>query len=692
MNEEYEALQKIREEISKEDVPDAIRPENIDNLLVGVTPKKKWYKRWQTYTLAAAAAVAIVTVPVYMWMNQPGNNVNPTAYQKEIDEVFDGALYAARDYNEVHSAVAKVKRAQQPSVLDYFDGFMIKDYAEERIEVYEESVTAGEDATKDADFSDTKSNSAASDFSYTNLREVGIDEGDIVKTDGDYIYSFNADNEVRIVKVDGASLELLCVYNEDYDSMDYSINDMFINGEQLILITDSYDVSYDYSDERDYYVDEKDTTKVVILDISDRENPKNLSISNVEGEYDTSRILDGYLYLFTWYGGEDIPKIYDEYPEASDILLAKKMDSYTTFTMTSISLKEGKNLGKLVSDKVIYMDTSDVYVASDGIYIQGQDYSQSRNHTNILKFAYEKGNFTPKGIGSVPGSLESSFSIDEGKDGVLRVATTVWGNSDWMTGVYIFDDKMKSLGRLTGLAKGEEIKAARYIGDMLYLVTYENTDPVFSIDLSDASEPKLIGELQIPGFSDYLHPWDDTHLLGIGYETDPDTSEVKGIKLTMFDISDPENVKEEKTTVITLFDEGEYDYVSREVPGLTNYKAMLISPEKNLIGFGADIYATRYLDYNTYYYEDEDPDTTISEVGDEYPYSSEEFRKSAYYVFSYSKEEGFTVRLEQDSEVNSYVNNMRGLYINDNFYVVDNDVIKAYDMSGDNFVEAGKTE
>lgn len=694
MNEEYEALQKIRAEISKEEVPEALRPENVENMLVGVTPKKKWYRRWQTYTLAAAAAVAIISVPTFMWLNKPGNNINQTAQQKDVDNAFDGVLYAASDYDEVRDAIKEVKQAQAPSVLDYFDGFVTRNYVDGDMKVYEEEAAtdgATVGATNEAASED--SNAATGDYSATNLREVGIDEGDIVKTDGDYIYSFNNECEARIVKADGSKLELKAVINDDFDSTDAKINDMYIVGDKMVLVADCFDLDYDNerSDERDYYVINADMTKVAVFDISDRKDPERIALADVEGNYDTSRIADGYFYLFTWYGGDDIPRVYDEYPEASDILLARKMDSYTTFTMTSISLGDGKEVGEVIDDKVIYMDSSDVYVASDGIYIQGLDYSNSRNYTNILKFAYNKGHFSPKGIGSVPGNLESSFSIDEASDGTLRVATTVWGSDDWVSGVYTFDEEMNSLGSLSGLARGEDIKAARYIDDMLYLVTYENTDPVFSIDLSDAKEPKLIGELKIPGFSDYLHPWDDTHLLGIGYETDPDTSAVKGVKLTMFDISDPENVKEEKTTVITFFEDSQYDSVSREVPGLTNYKAMLIDPGKNLVGFAVNAYATNYTDYYTYD-DAESTDVSEEEVIDDYPMENDSAQKNAYYVFSYSKDKGFEMRLEQDVASDSYANNMRGLYISDTFYVVDGDSVKAYDMKGETYSESGKLE
>ena len=109
--------------------------------------------------------------------------------------------------------------------------------------------------------------------------------------------------------------------------------------------------------------------------------------------------------------------------------------------------------------------------------------------------------------------------------------------------LYTFDENLKQAGILDHIAEGEEIYAARYLGDTVYFITYRNTDPLFAVDLSDLSNPKLLGELKITGFSEYLHFWEDDKLLGIGFETDPDTGRTKGLKLVMFDISDPVNLK-----------------------------------------------------------------------------------------------------------------------------------------------------
>ena len=199
---------------------------------------------------------------------------------------------------------------------------------------------------------------------------------------------------------------------------------------------------------------------------------------------------------------------------------------------------------------------------------------------------------------------------------------------------------------------------------MLYLVTFENHDPVFSIDLSDPANPTLLGELEIPGFSDYLHPWDETHLLGIGYDTDEETSESLGIKLSMFDISDPTNVTEEAHLVFTptkrMDDEDGYRY--DEVPGLSNYRALLVDSTKNLIGFGGESYSGSWN-------------------------GSDEEQK-AYYLFTY-KNGTFKKQMVCKEKDDSSVDLLRGVYIGNTFYVVSENRIRSFDMK-DQFTEGGK--
>ena len=220
----------------------------------------------------------------------------------------------------------------------------------------------------------------------------------------------------------------------------------------------------------------------------------------------------------------------------------------------------------------------------------------------------------------------------------------------WENRVYVLDENMEVAGKLTGLAKGEQIYAARFAGEIGYFVTYRNTDPLFTVDFSDPQNPKVIGELEVTGFSEYLHFWSDSRLLGIGYETDPQNGEIIGVKLSMFDISDPAKVKEEAKLVLkgTAHCEGMYDY-----------KAVLADQKKNLIAFTTEKYQNGY--------------------------------QKNYHVYAY-KNGKFTERVERTLAAgqNGYDSRRwRSVYVKDRLYLVSEKKVIVYDLS-DNWKEIGK--
>ncbi len=137
--------------------------------------------------------------------------------------------------------------------------------------------------------------------------------------------------------------------------------------------------------------------------------------------------------------------------------------------------------------------------------------------------------------------------------------------------LYILDEKLNELSKIEDIAKDEQVYSARFIGKTGYVVTYKQTDPLFSIDLSDPKNPQIIGELKIPGFSEYLHPYGDGLLLGIGMDVDETGTITNGVKLSMFDISNPEDVAEVQKYVME-------DCYSTNVT--YEYKAAMIDVEK----------------------------------------------------------------------------------------------------------------
>ena len=207
------------------------------------------------------------------------------------------------------------------------------------------------------------------------------------------------------------------------------------------------------------------------------------------------------------------------------------------------------------------------------------------------------------------------------------------GSSSQSNSVYVLDADLKTIGKIEDLAKNEQVYSARFLGDTGYFVTYEQTDPLFSVDFSDPENPKILGKLKIPGFSEYLHFYSDNLLLGIGMDTDKNGI-TNGVKISMFDISDPSDVKE-----VSKYTLDQYYYSDV----FSDYRAALVDPEKNLIGFPLSGSANQYV------------------------------------IISYDKDQGFQVQMQEEVNGNSYLGT-RGVYANEKFYVINGNAIEAYRM------------
>ena len=357
------------------------------------------------------------------------------------------------------------------------------------------------------------------------------------------------------------------------------------------------------------------------------------------GSYTSSRLTDGHLYLFTQYSvdvtsgitpkdkKDYIPYVNQQMLEADDIYLPPFSQAYMYEVVSSVDVAKP---GEIQDTKAIFSDGGELYVSNDNIYWYETQWSD-KTETVIKRISYKDGKLKAEASGKVDGYINDSFSIDE-YDGYLRVVTT----DDETNGLYILDSNMKEVGSITGLAEGEQVYSARLLGDTGYFVTYEQTDPLFSVDLSDPKNPKIIGKLKIPGFSEYLHFYGENLLLGIGMDVDEDGFTTNGVKLSMFDISDSSDVKEiQKYTLENVY----------SAAVMYDYKAVLIDPEKNVIGFAAD-----------------------GNNGEN------------YYVFSYNDTNGFECLMNETVNGNSY-QSARGVYVDNTLYVVKGNIIEAYDMA-----------
>jgi len=444
------------------------------------------------------------------------------------------------------------------------------------------------------------------DFSNTNEQVEGINEADIVKTDGTYIYVATRDsvkiyraNDGRPVLTD--SMEVML----DKETGEYiEFTELYLDEGKLVVLgrkgamgnwirpmpepMPMEDVMVDsimpfYGEEYVY---------LGVYEI-DQEGKMNLVKElELEGGLLSSRKKDEHVYLvvnkyLSYYGpypDKPIPLFRDstigtEYREIPvDSILyhpGRRMSNYLLVAAVDImDEKESANVEAYLGSG------SEVYMSENALYVSGNDYNSFWGTvTNIARFTVDGTRIAYSGGGMVQGSLLNQFSMDE-YDGNLRVATTEW-RGDSLNSVYILDRNMDQIGSIENLAPGERIFSARFMGDIGYVVTFRQVDPLFVLDLSDPENPKVTGELKVPGFSNYLHPISQDILLGIGQDVDEETGIQQGIKLSLFDVSDSGKPREIKN--LTLGDTGSYAEV------LHNHKALMLKPEEELIAFDATL-------------------------------------------------------------------------------------------------------
>ena len=692
--EEMDALMKQVEKTAEDvQVPQSLTPEAVKAKLSG--KKRRFGLRRATEFAAAIALVAVVGgTGIYGMIQRSGageGTVEDSAVSQQqnagatVDENTDagvpeeklakvGDYYLAENYDQVYDAVQKyqedIDSVSQGDVVDgFFNGAIIKEPSEDL------STGAGmkdgaipEGAVENSVASDVGASMESaeenkqSDHSDTNTQVEGVDESDFIKNDGNYLY-IQTSTRVSVIDIRGEKMEQVAAFTPDMGASDVIV-DMYVDGDQLFIILQKrdtsmdsqevFDESYETYSVSDYYVlDTNVSMELLTYDISDRSKAKLVGTVNQEGSYYDSRKVGDYIYLFSRkdvYGATAkdkgdtiIPRINGEKVAADCFYLQDYAGN--ELIISSVSAKDPS---KTVDQMVLMNSYAQIYVSTEAIYLYSGDYDWSGDtgvsYTDIVKFSYKDGRMNGVGAANVRGTIQDVFAISE-SDGILRVLTTDWSSSS-ENQLYLLDEKLKLLGSLTGIAKGEEIYAARYIGNTAYFITYHNTDPLFAVDISDPTNPKMLGQIEITGFSDYLHPYGDGLLLGIGYETDPDTSERLGVKLVMFDISDPTELK----ILDTVTFDGDYcsatDY----------YKSALVSTSKNLIGFEV---------------------TDWGELTDNMTYKL------------YGWEDGrFVKRLSEDVGSNGYdTSKIRGLYAGDRFYLVNEKnggyQIRSYDMKAD---------
>ncbi|MCJ7425260.1 beta-propeller domain-containing protein [Candidatus Bathyarchaeota archaeon] len=387
-------------------------------------------------------------------------------------------------------------------------------------------------------------------YSSTNVQVAGVDESDIVKTDGEYIYVISG-NFIEIIKAYPPETAGIVSKISLGDSSPIGI---YVNGDRLVVLGRKNFATYTPSplyyraSYYGYYNDEPKTF-VNIYDIHDRTYPILLRDLTVDGDYSDSRMIGDYVY-FNAYKPAYLLDNTVNLPEfssngqvkeitPSEIYYRNDSDSYYQFT-TFVAMNLQNTTEAPTYLTVMLGQMSTMYVSLNNLYISLPDMD---GNTTIYRIHVEAGNMTCEANGNVPGRELNQFSMDEDGDH-FRIATTRWANGAIQNNVYVLDMNLSIVGKLENLASGENLHSARFMGSRCYLVTFQTVDPLFVIDLSVPSNPSVLGNLTIPGYSDYLHPYDENHLIGIGKDTVTEGGSFalyQGVKISLFDVSNVTN-------------------------------------------------------------------------------------------------------------------------------------------------------
>jgi hypothetical protein len=505
------------------------------------------------------------------------------------------------------------------------------------------------------------------DYSKTNVQVEGVDEADIVKTDGEYLYIVRG-SKVSIVDVNPVS-NMKEVATLDHQKQNFNPTELYVDGNRLIVVGNAW---IPYNQPIPYLrnggaADAKiaiwppywntSRTEVRIYDITDRTNPKSDRTISFEGNSISKRKIEDKLYLvmnqsLPWWGGpmplstlkEEnlLPKFKDSARSTTDTPVVRCSDVSILPRVPSpqyliVAVVPTNDLKKDVQKEVILGNGENVYASLNNLYVANTQWnyewdsarSTSNQQTNIFRFAFTDTGVDMQAQGSVPGNILNQFSMDEHKNS-FRIATTtgeMWSTPPTSKShLFVLNKDMKVVGQVNDLAPGERIYSTRFLGDRAYMVTYRNTDPLFVIDTSDPRNPKVLGQLKIPGYSDYLHPYDENHIIGFG----KDAVEAKvgsnawyqGMKLAVFDVTDVEKPKELHKEIIG--DRG------TQSPLLWNHKALLFEKENNLLAFPVTV---AEIKNTALQYEGQDPASIYGETV---------FQGA--YVYDLSLKDGFKLR------------------------------------------------
>lgn len=622
-----------------------------------------------------------------------------------------------------HENLMKLLEQSGRSGKDKLGGILMKNTL-----TLDESVSweAAEGSSQKAMRQSEAESAGSGDYSATNVQVQGVDEADVVKTDGEYIYQVNRQRVVVARAYPAEGMEVAGIL--DFDGKDFHPMELYLHEGKMVVIGSTYGNIPLYRADAKVLPDtgtrllpdvypphfRQGTVKAIIYDISDKKGIKQLREVELEGSYVSSRKIGSRLYL--------ISNRYMDYyhiqkeevnptPSYRDTLVGEEFVNidygsvryFPGVVEPACLVIAGIDIeGEEAANISAYLGAGqNVYASAENLYIAVTQYRPAEVRpmveetdkslkirvtpemdevTLVYKFSLENGKITYISKGDVPGRILNQFSMDENGE-YFRIATTrgqAWRSDEFTSrnNIYVLDYMLGITGKVEDIAPGESIYSVRFMGDRAYMVTFEKVDPLFVIDLKDPEKPAVLGALKIPGYSDYLHPYDENHIIGFG----KDTVEIKGqayyqgIKIAMFDVSDVANPVQKFSEII--------GGRGTESEILHNHKALLFSREKGIMAFPVTVM---------------EPAAGGSDGDEQLRYGRFAFQGA--YVYNVDHINGFRLKgkithLSEDDYLKagngwyeSDKNVQRVLYIRDNLYTLSNSMIKANSL--EDLIEKG---
>jgi uncharacterized secreted protein with C-terminal beta-propeller domain len=436
---------------------------------------------------------------------------------------------------------------------------------------------------------------APTSYTGTNVQVQGVDEPDWVKTDGTNLF----------VSANG-TVTILSAYPPTSASV---LSTIKLPGTQILGLEIAPDrlMVIDQQQTNATYID------LLLYNTSNLSSPIQMANTSVAGTYVAARLAQGYLYAiiqqpsYSFSNGNAtgvMPTLTENSVRAqlppSSVYYTPDRSQISFYTMVvSVNMSSGEEQAVSVltgPSSTIYVSTSSIYVVySDyqqwyadnipgdvftGGVISSANFQQPQNST-IFRASYSNGSVTIEAVGSVPGTVLNQFSLGE-YGNYFMVATsrfaTIGGTATVSDDVYVLSTNMSQVSALRDIAPGENIYAVSFVGDMGYVVTYEQVDPLFVISFQNINDPVILSALKVTGYSDYLYPLPGGYLIGVGKDTvaasDGNFSYYLGLKLSLFQVS--ANGTSTDVSNVLIGDRG------TDSPVLTDHLAFTYDPSQNI--------------------------------------------------------------------------------------------------------------